>query len=108
MPDLRLDHLNIPARDPLGLARWYGETFGLTVNQQVARGSGMILVFRQGEPLGRSTDEVHMGFRVPSLADLDAWAGKFAAQPVVGPEFTSFRITDPEGNGVELYTPSAA
>jgi hypothetical protein len=27
MSNLQLDHLNIPARDPEGLARWYAETF---------------------------------------------------------------------------------
>lgn len=25
----QLDHLNVPARDPEGLARWYAQTFGL-------------------------------------------------------------------------------
>ena len=107
MTDLRLDHLNIPARDPLALAQWYGETFGLAVEKHVARGPGMILVFVPGEPIGRAVSEVHMGFRVPSLAALDQWAARFAATPVAGPEFTSFRLPDPEGNGVEIYTPNA-
>jgi catechol-2,3-dioxygenase len=107
MADLRLDHLNIPARDPLALARWYGETFGLAVEKHVARGPGMILVFAAGEPIGRSVADVHMGFRVPSRATLDQWATRLDAKPVVGPEFTSFRIADPEGNGVEVYTPNA-
>lgn len=107
MSDLRLEHLNIPARDPLGLAAWYGRTFGLKVEKHVARGPGLIIAFVSGEPLERRADELHMGFRVPSLDALNDWAAKFAATPAVGPEFTSFRTTDPEGNGIELYTPSA-
>lgn len=107
MPELRLDHLNIPARDPLALARWYADTFGLRLEQHVVRGAGLIIVFRQGEPIGRSADDVHFGFRVPSLDALGAWARKFDAHPIVGPEFTAFRIADPEGNAIELYTPSA-
>jgi catechol-2,3-dioxygenase len=105
--DLRLDHLNIPAKDPIGLARWYAETFGLKLENHVVRGPGLIIVFKQGEPIGRAVDDVHMGLRVPSIDALNGWAKKFSATPIVGPEFTSFRITDPEGNGVELYTPSA-
>jgi len=29
MSDFLLNHLNIPARDPEGLVRWYAQTFGL-------------------------------------------------------------------------------
>ena len=29
MAELQLNHVNIPARDPEGLVRWYAETFGL-------------------------------------------------------------------------------
>jgi catechol-2,3-dioxygenase len=104
--DLRLEHMNIPASDPLGLAAWYGRTFGLEVEKHVVRGPGLIIAFVPGAPLARKTDELHMGFRVPSLEALGDWAKKFAATPVAGPEFTSFRTSDPEGNGVELYTPS--
>lgn len=107
MTDLRLDHLNIPARDPLALAQWYGRTFGLAVEKHVARGPGMIIAFVPGEPVGRSVADVHMGFRVPSIDALEQWAARFDARPVVGPEFTSFRVADPEGNGIELYTPNA-
>jgi catechol-2,3-dioxygenase len=67
----------------------------------------MIIAFVPGEPVGRSAADVHMGFRVPSIDALGQWAARFDATPVVGPEFTSFRVADPEGNGIELYTPSA-
>jgi catechol-2,3-dioxygenase len=107
MSEIRLDHLNIPARDPVGLAKWYADTFSLKADKHVVRGPGLIIVFKQGDPIGRAVDDVHMGLRVPSIDALSGWAKKFAATPIVGPEFTSFRIADPEGNGVELYTPSA-
>ena len=29
MSDFQLNHLNIPARDPEGLVRWYAQSFGL-------------------------------------------------------------------------------
>lgn len=107
MSEIRLDHLNIPARDPVGLAQWYASTFSLSVDRHVVRGPGLIIVFKQGDPIGRAVDDVHMGFRVPSVDALNGWAKKFDGKPIVGPEFTSFRIADPEGNGIELYTPSA-
>jgi catechol-2,3-dioxygenase len=104
--DIRLDHLNIPARDPLGLAQWYGQTFGLRVDKHVVRGPGVLITFQRGEPLNRNSEDLHLGFRVPSLEALNSWAKRFNAEPIAGPEFTSFRTTDPEDNGVELYTPN--
>lgn len=49
-----------------------------------------------------------MSFRLPSLEALNQWAKKFEATPKAGPEFTTFRITAPEGNGIEPYTPGRA
>ena len=106
MSDIRLDHMNIPAKDPVGLAQWYARTFSLQADKHLVRGPGVLIAFHAGAPVGRSPDELHMGFRVPSLEALNDWAKKFEATPNAGPEFTSFRITDPEGNGIELYTPT--
>ena len=36
---LQLDHLNMPARDPEGLARWYAQTFGLQDRGVVKEGA---------------------------------------------------------------------
>ncbi len=104
MSDLRfqLEHLNIPSRDPEGMARWYAETFGLKVDRHLARGPGALIAFEKGEPVNRAPD-LHVGFRVPSMAALDEWAKKFGAQIKEGEEFNSFRTFDPEGNCVELY-----
>ena len=106
MSDFQLEHLNIPARDPLGLAQWYARTFGLKAEKHLVRGPGVLIAFVQGEPINRP-DDVHVGFRVPSIAELNDWAKKFGAEPKAGAEFTTFRTPDPEGNCLELYTPNA-
>ncbi len=106
MPDLQLEHLNSPAKDPVGLAQWYAQTFGLEAEKHLARGPGVLIAFQQGEPLNRAAD-LHIGFRVPSMGALNDWARKFDAEPKAGAEFTAFRVIDPEGNCVELYTPNA-
>ena len=106
MSDLQLEHLNIPARDPLGLAQWYAETFGLRAEKHLVRGPGVLIAFQKGEPLNRAS-EVHIGFRVPSIDALNKWAKKFGAEAKAGTEFTTFRTPDPEGNSLELYTPNA-
>ena len=101
---LRLEHLNLPARDPIGLARWYADTFGLQADAHRVCSDHVLIAFEQGEPHGRAP-EVHFGFRVASGAVLGEWAGKFGAQPVTRNGFTAFRVFDPEGNCLELYCP---
>lgn len=105
-PSLRLEHVNLPARDPEGLARWYADTFGLRADRHLVRGPGLLIAFQRGELIDRVA-ELHLGFRVPSLEALDAWAKKFGAETLPGPEFTTIRVHDPDGNCLELYTPSA-
>jgi catechol-2,3-dioxygenase len=99
---LSLDHLNMPAQDPEKLASWYGEHLGLQVNGRTARGPGVLLVFQKGEPVNRAP-EFHVGLRVPSTAILNEWAKKFNQSLTPGPEFTTFRIFDPESNCIEFY-----
>lgn len=101
---LQLDHLNIPARDPEGLARWYADTFGLRHDGNKARGPGALLVFQKGEPVGRG-GELHMGLRAPSMGALKEWQGRLGGEINNGAEFAAFRIADPEGNWIELYAP---
>lgn len=108
MADLsfRLEHLNLPARDPEGLAGWYAGNFGLHADRHLVRGPGVLIAFQRGEPVGRAED-VHLGLRVPSLESLEAWAAKFGVQTRTGPEFITIKVFDPEGNCIEMYTPSA-
>lgn len=105
MSDLKFEHLNIPATDPLGLAQWYAKTFELKAEKHIVRGPGILLVFESGEPINRAP-EMHIGFRVPSMKALRNWAKIFNAGLTVGAEFTAFRTPDPEGNCLELYTPN--
>ena len=72
--NFRLQHLNMPARDPQGLARWYANTFGLQADDNKARGPGVLIAFQPGEPINRAPD-LHAGFLVPSMAELDAMGG---------------------------------
>jgi catechol-2,3-dioxygenase len=99
---LQLDHLNLPARDPEGLARWYAQTLGLTADAHRVRGQGVLIAFQKGEPVNRAP-ELHVGFRVSSMAVLTEWSTKLGGTLKMGPEFNSFQIPDPEGNCVELY-----
>src|SRR5688572_6469701 len=64
MVELQLNHMNIPARDPEGLVRWYVEHLGLRAEGNKARGPGVLLVFQAGEPVNRAP-ELHLGFQVP-------------------------------------------
>ena len=104
--DLRLDHLNMPARDPEGLARWYAQTFGLQADRHLVRGPGVLIAFQTGEPINRAP-ELHIGMRVPSMAVLTEWANKFGTQVTSGSEFASFRTADPDGNCIEIYCKAA-
>ena len=53
MTDLKLEHLNIPATDPEGLASWYAQSLGLEATKHVVRGPGVIIAFEKGEPINR-------------------------------------------------------
>jgi catechol-2,3-dioxygenase len=104
-PALCLQHINVPARDPLGLAKWYADTFGLRADEHRVRGPQVLIVFQKGEPVNRSP-ELHFGLRVPNRAVLDDWAQRLGGEIGVGPEFTAFKVYDPEGNCLELYAPT--
>ena len=105
--NLRLEHINLPARDPVGLAAWYATTFGFTADAHRVRGDGVLFAFQRGDPVARPSD-VHIGLRAPSRAALAEWATKFGAEVHAGEEFATFRVSDPEGNCVELYAPVSA
>jgi catechol-2,3-dioxygenase len=69
------------------------------------RGPGVLIVFQRGEPVNRAP-EFHVGLRMPSMNLLRQWAERFKTAVNPGPEFSSFRVSDPEGNCVELYARS--
>ncbi len=98
----QLEHLNMPARDPEGLARWYAQTFGLQADGHRVRGPGVLIAFQAGEPVKRAP-ELHVGFRVANVKTLNKWAMRLGAEVTAGNEFASFRTFDPEDNCVEIY-----
>jgi catechol-2,3-dioxygenase len=100
--NLRLEHINLPARDPEGLARWYAQTFGLRAEGRRVSGPGLLMVFQAGEPLQRAPD-LHLGLRVPSQIELSRWADQLGSAITPGKEFDTLRTFDPEGNCLELY-----
>ena len=102
MSDFQLDHLNMPARDPEELARWYAQTFGLQADGHRVRGPGVLIAFQSGEPVKRAP-ELHIGLRVPSMQALNDWAGKLGKPIKKGGEFNSFQTLDPEDNCLEIY-----
>jgi hypothetical protein len=99
--EFRLEHVNMPARDPETLASWYGKTFDLQAEGRRVTAPGLLLVFVKGEPVQR--EELHVGFRLPSQALLEQWAHRLGGTITPGPEFNSFRTLDLEGNCVEIY-----
>jgi catechol-2,3-dioxygenase len=93
----------LPARDPEGLARWYGETFGFKTTDHSATANGVTLFFSKGEPLDRGKP-FHFGFRCEDRETVRAW-GKKLGKPIAFDEsdFLAVRVEDPEGNLFEIY-----
>jgi catechol-2,3-dioxygenase len=99
---LKLEHINLPARDPIELAKWYADTFALETDQHRAVGADALIVFVPGEPLGKRTD-AHFGFRVDSSIALNKWASHFNKEIMRRGAFDSIQVFDPEGNCFEVY-----
>ena len=99
---LRLAHLNLPARDPEGLARWYEQEFGFERHGTFLSGRGTLIVFETGEPIGRRGN-AHFGFAAESAEDVHRWAARFGTAVESEPGFTSTKVRDPEENLFEIY-----
>ena len=65
MSDFRLEHINIPSKNPMDLAKWYSSTFGLLADNHIARGEGILMVFQEGTPI-QSPDTFHRVFLLPT------------------------------------------
>jgi 2-hydroxychromene-2-carboxylate isomerase len=106
-PQLRLRHVNLAARDPEGLARWYADTFGFEARGAFAAGPIGLLSFEPGEP-GGSHANFHIGFEVSTRADVAGWARRFDTAIEEEPGYAATRVRDPEGNAIEIYWEPAA
>jgi len=101
-PQIRLAHVNLPARDPEGLARWYAGTFGFEARGAFAVGAGTLLAFEPGEPLfGRANS--HIGFEVATRDLVSVWANRLGTPVEEEPDAAHTRARDPEGNAIEIY-----
>jgi len=101
-PELRLDHVNLPALKPAWLAEWYAENFGLQAKDGFVFAPGVLLVFEQGEPLDYRGN-THFGFRCGSREKVATWAEKFGAELEEETTYCGFKTRDPEGNIFEVY-----
>tara|TARA_R110002072_G_scaffold113986_4_gene243890 strand:+ start:9595 stop:9936 length:342 start_codon:yes stop_codon:yes gene_type:complete len=99
---IRLDHINLPARKPEWLAEWYAETFGFQAQNGFVLGAGAVIVFEIGEPLIRP-GRVQFGFRCTSKAQVVDWADKLDVVLENESVYCGFKATDPEGYVFEVY-----
>ena len=99
---LRLAHLNLRARDPEGLARWYEAELGFERCGTFLLGPGTLIAFEPGEPIG-ARGNTHFGFHVESAAIVRRWAAHFGSVLAASPDFASTKVRDPEGNCFEVY-----
>src|SRR5687767_8352347 len=107
LPALRLNHLNLPARDPGALRAWYGKNLGFRAHGPFLWSGDSLLVFEEGRPIG--SDSTHFGFRVESAAALKAWVEHLRSRGIAVGEiqeseaYSTVYIKDPEGNTFELF-----
>jgi catechol 2,3-dioxygenase-like lactoylglutathione lyase family enzyme len=104
---LKMNHLNVPARNPQALCEWYVDKLGFVAHGRFLWSGGSLLVFVEGEPI--SAEHWHFGFRVESLQDLEAWVLRLRASDVEVPdiegddEYSTVYVKDPEGNTFEIF-----
>ncbi|HKI74251.1 MAG TPA: hypothetical protein VJ998_06400 [Pseudomonadales bacterium] len=101
-PDIRLDHINLPALKPEWLAEWYAEHFGFRAQDGFVFAPGTLLVFEKGQPLDYRGN-IHFGFRCGSRERVTAWAQQFNADLEEQANYCGFKTQDPEGNIFEVY-----
>ena len=99
---LRLSRVNLPARDPDALVRWYAERLGLEARGPFAIGPGTRIAFERGEPI-EPRGQSHIGFEVSSREEVAAWAERLGAPLESEAGSASAKIRDPEGNQIEIY-----
>jgi len=102
VPEIRLDHVNVPAQKPEWLAEWYAEMFGFKSEGGFVFGSGTLLVFEKGKPLDYRGNS-HFGFRCATKEMVLNLAFKLEAKLKEESHYCAFQSQDPEGNVFEVY-----
>jgi catechol 2,3-dioxygenase len=114
---VKLGHVALPARDPAGLARFYGELLGLTSTMQGALPGLGDFIFLSGQPADvlqeltfmTRPEARHVAFEVDSLANLRAVyasakeRGVRVLMALDHRSSVSLMLVDPEGNNLEVY-----
>lgn len=101
-PPFALRHVNLPAREPEVLARWYADTFRFEARGGHAYGPMGLVSFEKGEPVAAHAN-FHIGFEVPTRTEVAGWARRFGTPLEEEPGYVTTRVRDPEGNGIEIY-----
>ncbi len=99
-----LNHVGIPARDPEGLAAWYGRHFNLMVDGAFAYGDGWLIACEPGAPLVERP--AHFGFMLDSRDKVDLWRAYFEARGIIVDAQrggNAIFMDDPEGNSFEIF-----
>ncbi len=71
LPPLAVNHVNLRARDPDALGRWYEAVLGFQRRGPFLWSAGTLLVFSRGDPF--PSGDLHIGCRLGSRAELDGW-----------------------------------
>jgi len=124
IPKVQLRHLGVFAFKPAQLCKFYERWFGLVVADHGIGSTGHEVIFMTGDPQehhqvafanGRQPDWPGMNqisFLVDSLSELKRLAVAFAAAgvPILQQKdhgnTWSLYVQDPEGNRIEIYTPT--
>ena len=104
LPKLKLNHVGIPSRNPLKLAKWYAKHFKLMLDGPFAYGDGWLIACEDGEPL---TDTIaHFGFMLSTKNEVTQWTDYLVSEGVeveVQRQGNAVFIKDPEGNSFEFF-----
>lgn len=99
---LQISHVNLPAREPERLARWYETELGMERRGTFLLSAGTLLAFEAGEPIEQRGNS-HFGFYADSPATVARWATHFGTALETEAGFASTKVRDPEGNWFEIY-----
>jgi len=110
---LRITHLNLGVSDLEETERFYRDALELPVERRgpdlCVRWDGLTVVFTENPPSARG--KFHIGFRVESASEVDAWAKRLRGRNVrvIGEPISQdgerrFYFLDPDQYELEIYS----